>query len=120
MNAMTNTNTETLAPDPKERVRTVRPRVDILVGDDGFRIVGDFPGVRPEDFDVHVDGNKLVLEGRARHGADEPTTLYRRAFVLPGTTDAARLEAHLENGVLTLHLPKVASARRRKVPVEVV
>ena len=38
-------------------------------------------------------------------------------FTLPGTVDATRIKAGMENGVLTIHMPKRTSSAARRVPI---
>ncbi len=98
---------------------TLKPRVDIFSNDDGYRLVGDFPGVAPEALDVRLEGDRLVIEG-TRTIADEPEVRYRRSFRLQsGVVDPDGLTARLEQGVLTVDLPRSAATRPRTIPVQV-
>ncbi len=97
--------------------RTVRPRVDVYVNDDGFKLVGDFPGVKPDGFDVRVDEGRLILEGVVEKTEHHAGFRYHRSFTLPRELDLDKLEAALADGVLTLSLPRGDQARVRAIPI---
>lgn len=109
------TTTLTTAPAP---VRTpaiawYRPAVDVLEGPEGLKLVVDMPGVAPEQIEIRAEQRVLTVQG-AR--TDRPIG-WRRAFTLPPTIDAQRIEARTENGVLFLTLPIAESAKPRRIEV---
>ncbi|MFT7625462.1 MAG: HSP20 family protein [Myxococcota bacterium] len=99
---------------------TLKPSVDVFVSDASFRLIADFPGVQPEDFDVRLDGETLILEGTRKLEDVTPARYFRSFKVARGTVEPEGLQARLEQGVLTLDLPRSATSRVRSVPVEVV
>ncbi len=68
---------------------------------------------------VHLDENELTIEARRNNGSAQGFAYagYRRAFTLPSGVDATRVEAKLENGVVSVRLPKAAAIRPRQIPV---
>jgi len=58
------------------------------------------------------------LEGRRLHLSERRYGSFRRSFRLPQTVDAENIEAHLENGILTVVLPKAATAKPRTIEVK--
>lgn len=112
----------------------VFPAVNVAESDEAVTIEAELPGIDAADVEITVHGDELVLAG-ARPGrgtaaggdaAEERVTWHRRergtgAFerriTLPNTVDAARVEARLVNGVLTVTLPKTAESQPRKVEV---
>ena len=114
--------------DTRERTRAeeayVTPPVDIFEDDQGLVVLADLPGVEPGALDVRVDRGILTIQARARHLAPGDS-VYReyelagffRQFQLPEEVDAARVTAELQNGVLTLRLPRAEQAQPRRIEV---
>jgi HSP20 family protein len=105
--------------------RHVAPPVDIYEDDQGLVVVADLPGADSSSLDVRVERGVLTIQARAstsRAGGNpvyreyEPTGFFRQ-FQLPEEVDTGRIEADLKNGVLTLHLPRVAPAQPRRIQV---
>ena len=115
--------TETQVPVVKT-VRTLRPPVDILEGEAGFRLLVDLPGVSAEDLTVDFDAGKLSLTGlrhlsqKSRDGS-RLAVAYERAFELPDSVAPDGIAARFNGGVLELELPKAEAAKARKIEVNV-
>ena len=92
---------------------------------DAFVLEFDLPGVQPETLDIDVERNVLTIraERQSRTGdweplaAERPTGLFSRHLVLGENLDLERLEAHYDNGVLSLTVPVAERAKPRKVQV---
>lgn len=102
----------------------VAPPVDIYEDDDGLVVLADLPGVEPAVLDVRVEREVLTIRARAQHLATaEPVHQeyelagFFRQFQLPNEIDSARIEAELQNGVLTLRLPRAERAHPRRIEV---
>ncbi len=102
----------------------LRPAVDIFEDADGITLYADIPGVSKERLNVHLDGKTLLLEGTVQF-ADSPladsasaVTRYRRSFTLSRELEPDRIEAKVNNGVLTLRIPKRAESRPRKIEIQ--
>lgn len=87
----------------------------------------EIPGIPQEDVSIEVNGNMLTV--RAQHSEDKKSSgsdrsrrrQYRsiqQSFSLPTTVDAEQIEAHVENGLLEIILPKTAQAQPRKIQVQ--
>ena len=107
---------------------TSRPAVmpmDAWREGDSFRIEFDLPGVSPDTVDIDVERNVLTIraERPVRTGdweplaAERPTGLFSRQLVLGENLDLERLEAHYDNGVLSLTVPVAERAKPRKVEI---
>lgn len=92
-----------------------------------FTVEAELPGFRIEDVEVHVRGQELTLSGERRLEEKEGVTYHRRerahgkfhrTLELPLPVDADKVQASLQNGVLTVTLPKVEAARPRKIEVK--
>jgi HSP20 family protein len=104
----------------------LRPPVDICETGEGIVLQADMPGVSKERMNLRVEGNNLVVEGSIGIApqeqmtalyADVRSTVYRRSFSLSNELEMDRIEADLENGVLTVRIPKRAELRARRIEV---
>jgi len=92
----------------------VTPAIDVIESDDEILVLADVPGVKAGDLDVQFDKDLLTLVGK-REAAG---IAYKRTFALSRDVDAERIGAELADGVLTLHLPKLASRKARSIQVK--
>ena len=84
------------------------------------------PGVSKAGLEVLLEGNELTLVGRRRTDVPDAELVYResspwefrRTFVLDPSIDTSKVNASIEQGVLTVHLPKRAEAKPRKIAVK--
>jgi HSP20 family protein len=101
------------------------PRVDIYETDKELVLQADIPGVRPEDVDLRYERGELILHGRVQPRHNHRNYLFQeyevgdfyRAFSIHESIDNTRIEAECKNGVLTVHLPKVAKAQPKQISV---
>ena len=102
------------------------PHTDVYETEDALTVVMEMPGVSREAVNVELKDDLLRVEGRidfAKYEGMEPVyTEYNvghwtRSFALPDKVDREGIGATLEDGVLTLTLPKTAEARPRRIPV---
>ena len=110
----------------QEPERMLRPPVDISEDSEGITLVADMPGVNSDRLDVHVDNDTLLIEGQAKIDmpegmeplyADVHATHYRRSFALSSELDTNGIDANLDNGVLSVRIPKRAEIKPRKIEV---
>jgi HSP20 family protein len=123
------TPTHPTEPAISERTRGdtyFTPRVDIYETDTELILSSDIPGLGPEDVELRYEQGELLLHGRipARerqgdllHQEYEEGDFYR-AFTISESIDSSRIEAKCTNGVLTVHLPKVAAAQPKQITVQ--
>ncbi len=110
------------------RVATFVAPVDLYETDDALELEMMVPGLNPEDLEISLEGNKLTVRGAVKPVADEKVRRYYlqeiphgsfvRSFTLPVEIDADKVRAEFKNGILHLHLPKVETARAKRIPVE--
>jgi HSP20 family molecular chaperone IbpA len=102
------------------------PPTDVYETEDALTVVMEVPGVGREDVAVELKDDVLRVEGRidfAKYGGMEPVYTeygvghWARTFSLSDKVDRERIGAQLEDGVLTLTLPKTAEARARRIAV---
>ncbi|MEJ5330871.1 MAG: Hsp20/alpha crystallin family protein [Desulfobaccales bacterium] len=119
------------APAKGERVRPGRvflPAVDIYETPEALVLVADMPGVSGDRVTLDLKDSLLIIQGEIAPpmGAGETmlrqeyaTGDYYREFQLGELIDKSRIEATMNDGVLTLVLPKVERAKPRKIEVKV-
>ena len=105
------------------------PLVDIFEENDLIHLVAELPGVKPEEVKITVEGNLLTIKGTKAQVAEEKAeTVHRyernygtfeRTFTLPATVAPDKIKAAYANGVLTITLPKLETAKPHLVKVEV-
>lgn len=102
-------------------------RLDVNEDEKCYRVTVDVPGVKKENIDVSIEGNKISISAEVKREVkhEKEKELYSerysgrafRAFTLPSEIDSAKAEARYDGGVLTLTLPKKADSSSRKVSV---
>lgn len=103
-------------------------RADVEETDSAYLVTVDLPGVRQEDVKVEVIGDALTISGQRkredRNDAGGTRRVERsyggfeRSFSLPPSTDASKIEAHLEHGVLRVAIPKAEATKPRSIEVQ--
>ena len=102
------------------------PPADVWETEDALAVAMEVPGVARDAVEIELEEGVLRVQARvdpARYGGMEPVYTeygvghWARAFALPDKVDRERIEARLEDGVLTLTLPKAAEARPRRIAV---
>jgi len=123
---MADRNELTTTKPAESNQRTVTPAVDIFEDAGGITLLADMPGVSKDRLDVKLDGDNLSIEGGVEMNlppdmralwAEVSVPRFRRTFTLSRELDAARIEANLKDGVLTLRVPKQAHAQPRRIEV---
>jgi HSP20 family protein len=104
---------------------TYQPNVDICDRGTEVLLVADIPGARADGIDVSFEEGVLSvhaavpareLPGRSVH-EEYGIGDYRRTFRLGDEFDASQITADYRRGVLTIHVPRLAAVRPRKVEV---
>ena len=119
------------APVPFElNPQALQMRLDISEKNDTYVAKVDLPGVKKEDINVRIDGNIVQVDAEVKQeketkGSDDKVLrseryygTVSRTFSLAQDVDDAKTVARYADGVLTLELPKKATAASRKVTVQ--
>ena len=102
------------------------PHTDVYETEDALTVAMEMPGVGREAVEIELKDGVLRVEGRidaSRYAGLEPVYTeysvghYARSFALSDRVDQERIDARLEDGVLTLTLPKSAGARPRRIAI---
>jgi HSP20 family protein len=101
------------------------PLADVEETDDAYTVELDLPGVARDDVDIQLDDRRLTVSGDIEE-KERRGILHRRtrrvgrfhfAVTLPGDVDADNVSAQLHDGVLTVHVPKSAQAKPRRIAI---
>ncbi len=111
--------------DDRSPAQFTSPGVNIFETKDGYLLEAEIPGVSKEGLEVTLEGNEMTIVGH-RNGQEAPGEAlfresrnldYRRVFELDPAIDTAKVSARVEQGILTLTLPKSERVRPRKITV---
>jgi len=100
------------------------PKVDISESNGTYLFKADIPGLNKEDVSVTIAGDMLTIQGERKreseqtkphyHRLERSTGSFSRSFSLPDDADPTHIQAHCENGELTISV-----ARKVGVPANV-
>ena len=101
--------------------------IDVKADTDSFTLKALLPGVHPEDVDIQIVNEIVTISGELKADREEgatyllaerPSGKFHRVISLPTPLDSSGVEADLENGVLTLIIPKVEEAKPRTIKIK--
>jgi HSP20 family protein len=103
------------------------PSTDIYETEKDLVVLAEMPGVDEKHVDVSLEDNELSITG-TRGDNDVPKGYqllshgyspgsYRRTFKVLADIDVAKIKAKMNNGLLTLTLPKAEKAKPKKIKV---
>lgn len=92
----------------------VRP--DVSETETHFLISADMPGIRKEDIKIEVANNILHIFAERKTGRTQRT--FKKSYSLPNAVSTDKIEAHYEDGVLELSLPKTEMAQAKKIEIQ--
>lgn len=103
------------------------PPVDIRETEEALILHAEVPGLTKEDLEITVEQNVLTIAGERRFEKDVKEESYHRrervygrfsrAFSLPANVRADKVEATVQDGMLTVSLPKAEESKPRKVAI---
>ena len=102
------------------------PYADIHETDEALTVVMEVPGVEKKDLDVALENDVLKIDARidfSKYEGMEPVYTeynvghYTRSFTLSNKIDQERIGAQLDDGVLTLTLPKAKELQPRRISI---
>jgi len=108
------------------REQYVAPEVNIYETKEGYYVLqAEMPGVNRKGLEITLEGNEITLLGRRNTELEKGEVLFRergtadfrRVFELDPAIDTAKISASMEQGVLTLTLPKSERVKPRKITV---
>ena len=103
----------------------ITPSASVVEAGDGYTLEVEMPRVNKDGLEISVENNELTivgrrsrpgLEGKLIHRESRPEN-YRRTFELDPSIDADKIGAKIDQGVITLTLPKAEHVKPRKIAV---
>jgi HSP20 family protein len=103
----------------------VTPVASVVEDGDAYLLKVEMPGVNKEGLEISVENNELTITGQRSLAQIEGTLIhresrtedFRRAFELDPSIDTSKISARIDQGVLTLTLPKAEQVKPRKIAV---
>jgi len=125
MNTLVRENRSNASNGERAEEQFIAPAATVLENADGYTLEVEMPGVSKENLEMWVENNELTILGRRSMPSVEGTLLhresrqenFRRAFELDPSIDAEKISAKIEQGVVTLTLPKAEQVKPRKITV---
>ena len=105
------------------------PHVDVIETDEELTLTAELPGLSENDVMINLENSVLSISGEKTAIRNEDETEQRshvwerrygsfnRSFTLPRTVSTEDISALFENGVLTIHMPKVPEAKGRTIEI---
>ena len=117
-----------------ERPKATAPAINVLETPEAYQLELAAPGMTKADFDIHLDEEgDLVINMEKKSNENEKQkghyvrrefsyTKFQQTMLLPEDTDREAIAAKVENGVLTVNLPKIKKVEiekaRKQITVE--
>ena len=122
MNTLTRENRDA---DRAQVDQFIAPPASVIEAGEGYTLELEMPGVTKDGLDISVENNELtvvgqrslpIVQGTLIHHESRPNN-FRRTFELDPSIDADKISAKIEQGLVTLTLPKAEHVKPRKISV---
>ena len=122
MNTLTRENRDA---DRTQAEQFIVPPASVIEAGDGYTLELEMSGVAKDGLDISVESNELTIVGRRSlpkiegaliHHESRPEN-FQRTFELDPSIDGDKISAKIEQGLVTLTLPKAEHIKPRKIPV---
>lgn len=110
-----------------ERMNNWGLPLDVSEREDKYVVRASIPGIDPDNIDLSISDNMLTIRGNMNQTTDDENENYvlrerrmgnfTRSVTFPTAIDSNAAEATCEHGVLTIQLPKAATARPRRISI---
>lgn len=105
------------------------PEADVVEMENELRVMVELPGMKPEDINLDLENNVLTISGEKHeqrqegnegmwHLTERRYGKFTRSFVLPRDVEQDSIQAHFQDGVLNVVIPKSEKARRRRIEIQ--
>ena len=115
--------------DWMEKANATAPAINVMEGEKEYKVEVAAPGMTKEDFNIHLgDDNELVITMEKKNESKETEkdnkkylrrefsySKFQQAFVLPEDVEKEKINATVNDGVLTIELPKRTPEEKAKV-----
>jgi HSP20 family protein len=108
---------------------TTSPRLDVNETEKTYEVLAELPGVKKDDVKVSIDHDRITIEGECREAnerreggnvvyCERSARKFMRSFLLPTEVDESAAVAKLDNGILSLTLPKKAGSETHRLTIQ--
>lgn len=106
----------------------VFPLINLTEDKENFYVRAELPGVKGDELDIQVTANNLAISGERKiaaakegaryHRREREEGKFSRMIGLPAEVDTGKVEAKLENGILTVMISKAEIAKPKQITVK--
>ena len=108
------------------KTNATAPAINVVESDKDYKVEVAAPGMKKEDFNIHLgDNNELINTMEQKNENKEEHKKYLRrefayskfqqSFILPDDVEKEKISASVNDGILTIELPKHAPEEKAKV-----
>lgn len=104
------------------------PEFNVYETDKAFEVTVELPGMKKEDIEISMGNNALTIsgereanwedDGRKYHLVESRFGTFSRSLPLPNNINEEKITANYENGVLSVHIPKLKEKSGKKIKVK--
>ena len=103
----------------------IAPAASVREEDGGYMLEVEMPGVNKEGLEISTEGNELTVTGRRSMPTIDGTLIhqesrretFQRSFEIDPSIDVQKIQARIEQGLLTVTLPKADHVKPRRITV---
>lgn len=106
----------------------VFPLTNVTEDSNNYYVRAELPGMKSEELDIQVTSDGISISGERKipeegngvkyHRREREAGRFSRSINLPGDIDVSAVEASLENGILTILIPKAEIAKPRQITIK--
>lgn len=105
----------------------VFPQINMTEDADRFYIRAELPGVKTDDLEMQATGKSLSIAGERKieaenegvryHRREREAGKFSRVIAMPTEIDPDRIEAKMQDGILTIRVPKAEAVKPRQITI---
>jgi HSP20 family protein len=105
----------------------VFPQINLTEDADKFYIRAELPGVKTNDIEMQATAKNLSIAGERKietenegvryHRREREAGKFSRIISMPTEIDPDRIEAKMQDGILTIHVPKAEAVKPRQITI---
>ena len=118
---------ESAATPQQREAAGVLPLINLTEGKDHYLVRAELPGVKGDELDIQVTANNLAISGERKiaaevedaryHRREREAGTFSRMIGLPGEVDTDKVDAKLDNGILSIVVSKAEVAKPKQISV---
>jgi HSP20 family protein len=99
------------------RTPSWHPDIDINESGDGWSVEFRLPGVAPDEVAVDITDRELCVRSVDAEESGDDVRRFSYRLSIPANVDTERIDATMDHGLLTVHLPNTSEPRARRIAV---